>query len=332
LALLPIIGCIKQRHLHTTWAAVVLVCIVDSAVDMTLPYSLAGSNVDIGIRLKHLVVLLLSGFAVIVSRYIVINRSHSLVSIDRAKYDALWQSELESEDGYSSIIHLASVVRMLGLDVTDEKTYNSPMHQAKRQLMYLEPYDKIKKTQIAPLVTRERVKGEDHLFASLNALYAQRTIDKKSHVQCLGQIYMQAIVANGLMVRKVQQWALKTNGFFRLHDTLDRTASQVGSEPQVVRGKFIKWADAKDNPSKVDSIKWPPLKRHRRIIEKLMRVYNVGFSEAHSPQTLFVSRIIVEGHTRGCAILAACTANALKFSPGFSRIQCIQVWGLGFRV
>jgi hypothetical protein len=248
---------------------------------MTLPYSLVGSNIDIGIRLKHLVVSLLFGIAMVVSRYIVINRSHRLVALDRAKYDALWQSELDSEDGFSSIVHLASVVRMLGLDVTDEMTYNSPMHQATRDLMYLEPHGKIKKTQIAPLVTRERVKGEDNLFTSLNALYAQRTINKASHVKCLGQIYTQAIVANVLMVRKVQQWALKTNGFFRLHDTMDRSPSQGGgNDPQVVRGKFIKWADAKDDPAKVDMIKWPPLKRHRRIIEKLMRVYNVRSSSS----------------------------------------------------
>lgn len=32
------------------------------------------------------------------------------------------------------------------------------------------------------------------------------------------QIYTQAIIANSLMVKKVQQWALKTNGYFRLHD------------------------------------------------------------------------------------------------------------------
>ena len=32
------------------------------------------------------------------------------------------------------------------------------------------------------------------------------------------QIYQQAIIANALMVKKVQQWALKTNGYFRLHD------------------------------------------------------------------------------------------------------------------
>ena len=77
---------------------------------------------------------------------------------------------------------------MLGLDVTDEKTYSTPMHQVNRCCLYWDPVPKAKKTKIAPLVTKERVKGEDLLFKSLNALYAQRTLEKDDHVQCLGQV------------------------------------------------------------------------------------------------------------------------------------------------
>lgn len=206
---------------------------------------------------------------------------------------------MESEDGLSSIIHLASVVRMLGLDVTDDKTYNTPIHQVNRCCLHWEPVPKAHRTKIAPQVTKERVKGDDHLFRSLNALYAQRTLEKDDHIQCLGQIYMQAIIANALMVKKVQQWALKTNGYFRLHDVhvqsqqqgrvsrlglglegslpggSDLTSTLIGdANTPLVSRRFMKWADAKDDPAKVDAIRWPPLKRHRRIVEKLTRVYN----------------------------------------------------------
>lgn len=73
-----------------------------------------------------------------------------------------------------------------------------------------------RKSRIAPRITRDRVKGDDLLFRSLNRLFVPRTVDKGSHIQCLDQLYVQAIVANTMLVQKVQQWAAKSNGYFRL--------------------------------------------------------------------------------------------------------------------
>ena len=115
-------------------------------------------------------------------------------------------------------------------------------------------------------MTRERVKGKDNLFVSLNCIYVPRTIDKANPVACIDQLFMQAVVANTLLVRKVKIWAEKANGCFRISEGC-REEGGEGSN-------FCYWRDAMHDPDKILQIKWPPLKQHRRTVEKLMRVYN----------------------------------------------------------
>lgn len=85
IAFLPIVGCFFQKYLIHTMVAFVFAAIVDSCIDLTRPYSLPGSNIDIGIHLKNMFEISFFLITTVIARYIAINRSTLLVANDKVR-------------------------------------------------------------------------------------------------------------------------------------------------------------------------------------------------------------------------------------------------------
>ncbi len=68
-------------------------------------------------------------------------------------------------------------------------------------------------------------------------------------------------------------------------------------------GRYILWKDAEAEPKLQKQIKWPPIKLHRRAIEKLIRSYDVS-----APRTLHAYKITLHSlrHTPRCVFTRIC--------------------------
>lgn len=86
-------------------------------------------------------------------------------------------------------------------------------------------------------------------------------LNKNNPVRSLDQLYAQASGLNTPLLRLVQLWALKSNGYF----------FKIG-------GGFMLWKDARDSAERARMVKWGALKRPSRAIEKLLRCQTQNFS------------------------------------------------------
>ena len=178
----------------------------------------------------------------------------------------------------ASIKHLGEIVRMFGLEElhnAERKRSYVPIYQLNRFWCAWRAGRDIMKTHLAPKITRDRVLGADKIFKSLNILPVPGTLSRKMPVKSLDQLFMQAMIANTLLLCKIKSWAKETGGYFPLktkHDVSgDFTADNKGEV-------LVKWSEAENDPEVASMIKWVAMKNYRRAIEKLMRVYNSDVS------------------------------------------------------
>jgi hypothetical protein len=180
---------------------------------------------------------------------------------------------------------------MLGLDAfeaADKKKGTDMLHQKNRKFLVLNGKGsqgvlrlRLKKTDIAPRLTREKVLGEDIIFDKLNCMSVPHSLDPNSIVRSYDQLFVQAILLHSIAVNKVKEWAIKSNayvpsvnsGFSGVNDASSTTELGVPQASAGSKESFIKWVDAARNPELAGSVKWPTLKKHQRGIEKLARGY-----------------------------------------------------------
>ena len=98
------------------------------------------------------------------------------------------------------------------------------------------------------------------------------TLDSKNTLRSFHQLYVQAMILHDILRGKVEDWAAQSMGYVAIEP--DAPPGQSGSGGGGTGGlKFVKWADARADPSMYQRAKWPPLKRSRRAIEKTERVF-----------------------------------------------------------
>jgi hypothetical protein len=100
LALLPVAGCCFQKYLLHTMFAFALVATIDSILDLRGPYSLPGSNIDIGIHLKSVLEVVVVFILALVARIVAVKRSKRLVANDRVSANS--KPSLTSTARYTS--------------------------------------------------------------------------------------------------------------------------------------------------------------------------------------------------------------------------------------
>lgn len=129
IAVVGFLGCYYEQYFLHFLVLNAAISALDGVVDLCLSPSIPGSGVPIGDNLIVSTLIVIGAIIIITARWIAINKSTLLVANDRAIYDALWQCEMQNDAGVNSVKHLGEVIRMLGLDVTDDQTCSSSMHQ-----------------------------------------------------------------------------------------------------------------------------------------------------------------------------------------------------------
>eukprot|EP00288_Rhodomonas_lens_P007852 CAMPEP_0177723532 /NCGR_PEP_ID=MMETSP0484_2-20121128/18259_1 /TAXON_ID=354590 /ORGANISM="Rhodomonas lens, Strain RHODO" /LENGTH=1024 /DNA_ID=CAMNT_0019235967 /DNA_START=160 /DNA_END=3232 /DNA_ORIENTATION=+ len=94
-------------------------------------------------------------------------------------------------------------------------------------------------------------------------------VDPSNPVTNLDQLYAQASACEPIFRRKVQQWALRSNGWFRTQGVED---CRSGSDGCNGCNGFIKWAEAVEQGME-DLVHWPELKAPERAMDKIIQSY-----------------------------------------------------------
>ena len=97
-------------------------------------------------------------------------------------------------------------------------------------------------------------------WADLLACNTEGTVDPRRPVTCLDQLYCQATALSPLLVKKVQEWAAASRGFF--------AAAEPASQG------FLLWEDVRDEELRIGGcVRWARIKSAKRSIEKATRSY-----------------------------------------------------------
>lgn len=201
-------------------------------------------------------------------RYLAQQYAKKLVQKDKEMYEELWAHEVEKDEDHCSLKHLAEVVKMLGLDQADERHLTANVPQMHRKLRSFESLSSSQSTashaasRVAPSFLRSRCLGEDTFCHSLGLCSVSHSLDQNALVYSYGQLYIQAMLLQTMLRKKVQDWASRSHGFVPIRGGHD-------SEKDT----FSKWEDVEGDPVMRAKVKWPPLKKFTRGIEKLARVY-----------------------------------------------------------
>jgi len=196
--------------------------------------------------------IILSFFLVIsvLANRIALHESRKLVAADQRRYDELWQAEVEKDKDVRGLEHLEKVVQMLGILPTDKCRQHNRMVSGSL-------------TGFHRMSAATRIQPRNPLLDSIGSGYVPvpGTIDPRSFVDSVDQLYSQASISTILLKQKIKVWAEVSNGFLPLSTKVDDKF-------------FMSWREAHKDPQVEALIRWPTMKRHRRAIEKLLRSYD----------------------------------------------------------
>ena len=171
-------------------------------------------------------------------------RAQNVIVADRHRYDAAWD-----------VIKADPAAGLVLSSMSDEtRRMMQGADQVARQVIRLEPREELASLRTANSWMRA---ATCLLPGYLRPLHHRKW---GKPVQSLDQLYVQAWCLNPILRRKVQKWALQSNGCFAVR----RLNGEVA---------FISFAQVKDNES-VGMVRWPNVKSTSRAIEKLVRVYD----------------------------------------------------------
>jgi len=265
------------------------------------------------------------GFQVcaLIGRFTSRRRALNLIKGDKCMYDQAWATLLADEAEKSSLGHMESVIKMLGLDegLGSERTSrrafgraNAELRQCNRKFVSVKKRKRRDRDSVETFAGSghgdsmrsmtsvtdaanplniggsrrggDQVAGEDLMLSLFNFSSIPGPVDRSSQVISFDQLYMQAIIVNDTLRDKVKKWALESEGYLPIMPRLGDFA------PSGTR-EFVKWKDVAGDPAAADRIKWPVLKRSRRCFEKLTRAYSYDVSRLLdiSRFSLFFDRI-----------------------------------------
>jgi len=111
---------------------------------------------------------------------------------------------------------------------------------------------------------QETVDIEDTMMTLLKYRSVPGKFNEASQVVSYGQLYIQALLVHGILRGKVEEWALKSQGYLPVimydHDN-DEWKTKLS----------VKWREVAETPSLAV---WPCIKRSTRSFQKVARVYN----------------------------------------------------------
>lgn len=195
----------------------------------------------------------LVGFIANVFHHHILRKSSRLINEDKRRYDAVWQALIASERNTTALKNLTKTIdRVCAIRPAQLRQFNH-------------------RRVLDPLIQSDTAKKTPFLNRALSWVSASRqdelkravTVNIDSPVQCLDQLFVQSAGMDLILRNKVQEWASKSNGCFRIKDDV------AGSKPL-----FFKWKDIKNDPHLRYNVKYGRLKGIDRAIEKLLRSYD----------------------------------------------------------
>lgn len=208
----------------------------------------------------HAIVSIVTGILMLLGRHYALRYAQKLVEGDKKTYDELWAREVEKDEGQCSLKHLAEVVKMLGLDEAESGHLTANAPQLHRRLRSLEQ----PASRHSQSFVQSRCLGEDTFCHSLRMCSIAHSLDTSAKVYSYGQLYMQALLLQTALREKLQDWAMRSQGFVPI---------KVDQNVETETNSFAKWQDIAGDSVAMSRVKWPPLKKIKRGIEKLARVY-----------------------------------------------------------
>lgn len=219
-------------------------------------------------------------------------RAKRLIQEDKAKYDKVWERELADPQTKQEIDKFAESVKQVTKRIGKGWARQMGLKEAEfLSVSLLSRYDKAyaqnadtKYIGWTPHLSRQkaykslRIKKRFLLMRALTSNWKTSLpnmpdcpsvyVDVQTKIVSLDQLYMQAHCMDVVLKAKVQEWALKADGWFPL--------TRQNGKPCAVP-TFAKWSDLKQqhNPA----VKWGKVKSVSRSIEKLLRVYQADVSK-----------------------------------------------------
>ncbi len=182
-----------------------------------------------------------------------LHRAKRLMTIDQARYDNIWRSLLELPSAQINLAALAaqveSIVSMRPGSVAQQLNRLCTEHRSSIRYAQL---------QSARASFSLKRKSARRRRSYLGMTGVPGSIDPNSPVDSLDQLYVQAMCLNPMLISKIQDWAVISQGLL----------------PSKLHGghvSFVKYADGRDGP--YSHIKWCKIKSVDRAIEKALRVY-----------------------------------------------------------
>jgi len=237
-----------------------------------------------------------------------LSRAHTLVLVDKAKYDAIWANILADSEEQASIQSLDKLTKYLGRCITKQSRQLKRIRSLKAEqhrslsLSGFSSSSSLKLQSAGDGVVIVKEAWESLLDCGIPAIP-----DQSHPVRSLDQLYLQAIALNGILIAKVQTWAAASSGCFSasadrvaapgesrtgfgsfklrsLRNNRDHSHQSAADTVMMCRAGsipdgYVRWEDVKEEEMQVGGkVRWAKVKAVQRSIEKSTRSYGKDVS------------------------------------------------------
>ena len=195
----------------------------------------------------------LLGLALIIQslRHSVLTRARKLVLKDQEQYDKIWAALIANTESVAALNNLKELAEFVAVQ--------SKGLLARHYNVCFEPdWHRTINTQFFVPVSGSSQSTAWSQFEQFNTCCSLRTVP----VDSLDQLYCQATILNPILLEKVQDVALRTEGMFPLKNA---------TSPSPV---FCKYAVALCEPNILARMSWGKVKTVDRAVEKVVRSYS----------------------------------------------------------
>jgi len=199
--------------------------------------------------------LMIMGIAIhaIVGHHCNRKRAAEMLLPDMEDYELIWSSVIKDEKGMHWLNELASITKDIGTRISGVARQYKRKRPDSAHVCCQTCLSGIIECRKCPCNLRT---------AALPG--KPGTVDRKAPASSLDQLFYQTVALQPILLRKVQDWALASDGSFPV----------VGKETNPGRPEFVKWSHIKQDPSLARAVKWASVKTEERAIEKLARSYD----------------------------------------------------------
>eukprot|EP00286_Rhodomonas_abbreviata_P000424 CAMPEP_0181290084 /NCGR_PEP_ID=MMETSP1101-20121128/1229_1 /TAXON_ID=46948 /ORGANISM="Rhodomonas abbreviata, Strain Caron Lab Isolate" /LENGTH=666 /DNA_ID=CAMNT_0023394353 /DNA_START=122 /DNA_END=2118 /DNA_ORIENTATION=+ len=203
--------------------------------------------------------MILVGGVFFVYRRILLSASHRFIEQDRELLERVWRVFLRRGENEEYLTALHQLVRKVEEGINPERP---PRHLNRKLGGGL----KQKKPRRDSMILGSNQANVIHRSRSIPGV-----INPKAPVTNLNQLYAQAAIVDLEVRAKVQAWAGRSDGYFKLKPSPLEPTKHESKE-------YVRWRDALADPSLRARIQWGATKDVDRSIEKLLMVYRADMS------------------------------------------------------